>query len=210
MHESLVGAILPESIAVAGGDTVNLSSRLEVPTGTRLVGGVRASKALTLIVFQNPCGDSWLIKTEVSIGASEAEGGGTKIDIPLTSDQIKIALANGGTPTTDDTVAYASLFFKKVDAEPFEPALAASLPTGIDAAKIGSGDVSNTEFGYLNGVSSAIQTQLDAKVAIPGSSAAGDILYHDGSGYVRLAKGTAGQALVMNAGATAPEWATLE
>ena len=34
----------------------------------------------------------------------------------------------------------------------------------IDAAKIGSGDVSNTEFGYLNGVTSAIQTQLDTKL----------------------------------------------
>ena len=34
----------------------------------------------------------------------------------------------------------------------------------------------------------------------------GDILYRDGSGLQRLAKGTAAQALVMNAGATAPEW----
>jgi len=33
----------------------------------------------------------------------------------------------------------------------------------IDAAKIHDGTVSNTEFGYLNGVTSAIQTQLDAK-----------------------------------------------
>jgi hypothetical protein len=35
---------------------------------------------------------------------------------------------------------------------------------------------------------------------------AGDVLYRDGSGLQRLAKGTAGQALVMNSGATAPEW----
>jgi hypothetical protein len=34
----------------------------------------------------------------------------------------------------------------------------------------------------------------------------GDVLYRDGSGLQRLAKGTAGQALKMNAGATAPEW----
>ena len=33
----------------------------------------------------------------------------------------------------------------------------------IDASKIGSGAVSNTEFGYLDGVSSAIQTQIDGK-----------------------------------------------
>lgn len=33
----------------------------------------------------------------------------------------------------------------------------------IDAAKIADGSVSNTEFQYLNGVTSAIQTQIDAK-----------------------------------------------
>ena len=37
----------------------------------------------------------------------------------------------------------------------------------------------------------------------------GDILYRDGSGLQRLAKGTAGQVLKMNAGATAPEYGTL-
>ena len=34
----------------------------------------------------------------------------------------------------------------------------------------------------------------------------GDILYRDGSGLQRLAKGTAGQVLKMNTGANAPEW----
>jgi hypothetical protein len=36
----------------------------------------------------------------------------------------------------------------------------------------------------------------------------GDLLYRDGSGLQRLAKGTAGQVLKMNSGATAPEWGT--
>ena len=36
----------------------------------------------------------------------------------------------------------------------------------------------------------------------------GDILYRDGSGLQRLAKGTAGQELRINSGATAPEWYT--
>ena len=34
----------------------------------------------------------------------------------------------------------------------------------------------------------------------------GDILYRDGSGLQRLPKGTAGQVLKINSGATAPEW----
>ena len=43
------------------------------------------------------------------------------------------------------------------------------------------------------------------KIAM-GSDAAGDVLTYTGTDYVRLAKGTAGQALIMNGGATAVEW----
>ena len=39
---------------------------------------------------------------------------------------------------------------------------------------------------------------------------AGDLLYRDGSGLQRLAKGTASQVLTMNSGATAPEWAAAD
>src|SRR5210317_1995993 len=39
------------------------------------------------------------------------------------------------------------------------------LSSGISAAKIGNGDVDNTELSYLNGVTSSIQTQLDAKAS---------------------------------------------
>jgi hypothetical protein len=42
---------------------------------------------------------------------------------------------------------------------------AADMPTGINANKIGTGVVSTTEFGYLDGVTSAIQTQIDSKQA---------------------------------------------
>ena len=39
----------------------------------------------------------------------------------------------------------------------------AKVATGIDAAKLANGSVSNTEFQYLDGVTSAIQTQLNGK-----------------------------------------------
>ena len=41
------------------------------------------------------------------------------------------------------------------------------LPLNIDATKIADGSISNTEFQHLNGVTSAIQTQLDGKAVIP-------------------------------------------
>jgi hypothetical protein len=40
---------------------------------------------------------------------------------------------------------------------------ASDLPTGIDAAKISSGVISNAEFDYLNGLTDNIQTQLGGK-----------------------------------------------
>lgn len=47
----------------------------------------------------------------------------------------------------------------------FRALVIADLPTGISAANIADGSVSDAEFQYLNGVTSAIQTQLDAKAA---------------------------------------------
>jgi hypothetical protein len=51
----------------------------------------------------------------------------------------------------------------------------AKVAAGVDAAKIGGGAVSNTEYSYLDGVTSAIQTQIDAKVAKAGDSMTGDL-----------------------------------
>jgi len=42
----------------------------------------------------------------------------------------------------------------------------ASNTLSIDAADIADGSVSDTEFQYLNGVTSDIQTQIDAKASI--------------------------------------------
>jgi hypothetical protein len=54
---------------------------------------------------------------------------------------------------------------------------AGDLPSGIDAAKIANGTVSNTEFQYLNGVTAPIQAALDFLTAnkVPYSGASGDV-----------------------------------
>ena len=82
----------------------------------------------------------------------------------------------------------------------------------IDATKIHDGSVSNTEFGYLNGVTSAIQTQInslqasDAELtAIAGlTSAANKGIEFTGSGTAAVFDlTTAGKALLDDADATA-------
>ena len=58
----------------------------------------------------------------------------------------------------------------------------ATLSAGVDATKIADGSVDNTEFQYLNGVTSAIQTQIDSKQAtIDASNRLNANLVGDGS-----------------------------
>ena len=69
----------------------------------------------------------------------------------------------------------------------------------IDATKIHDGTISNTEFGYLNGVSSNIQTQLDAKGASNANlTAIGNLATTDGNFIVG-----SGSTWVAEAGSTA-------
>jgi hypothetical protein len=62
--------------------------------------------------------------------------------------------------------------------------------------------------GVVTAAKMATNSVDGTKIAM-GSDAQGDILYHGATDYARLAKGTASQQLRMNAGATAPEWATI-
>lgn len=50
-----------------------------------------------------------------------------------------------------------------------------TIDDGLAATKIANGTVDNTEFQYLNGVTSGIQSQLDAKVALTGTQTVGGV-----------------------------------
>ena len=65
-----------------------------------------------------------------------------------------------------------------------------------------------TDGQYLKYLDSSSQlTWADGTGSSP-TTTQGDIIFHNGTNDVRLAKGTAGQVLKMNTGATAPEWVT--
>ena len=78
----------------------------------------------------------------------------------------------------------------------------ARIPTAIPAINIGGGGVDNTEFGYLDGVTSSVQTQLNALLPAssnklpPTPTAANKLLYDTGTDYAETAAcGTAGYIL---------------
>ena len=67
--------------------------------------------------------------------------------------------------------------------------------------------VSSAELGYLDGVTSAIQTQVDAKIAKTLTTTTGDIIYASGANTpARLGIGSTAQVLTVASGI--PSWAT--
>lgn len=107
-------------------------------------------------------------------------------DVAVRSDENKSYIHNGGTAGT--MADWQELL------TPTDAVLSVAGKTGavsLEKADVGLGNVTN-----------------EAQIAKAIGTAAGDIIYFTGNATpARLAKGTAGQVLTMNAGATAPEWA---
>lgn len=80
-----------------------------------------------------------------------------------------------------------------------------ALPSAPQFTTIELGHASDTTLSRDAAGVAAVEGNL---IPSPASQAEGDLLYRGASSWSRLAKGTAGQVLQMNSGATAPEWAT--
>lgn len=78
-----------------------------------------------------------------------------------------LAVGNAaGTPVAL-TIGSVGKFLRSDGSDPsWQLLVAADLPSGIDAAKINTGVVTNTKFNYLSDVTSLIQAQLAGKAAL--------------------------------------------
>ena len=82
-----------------------------------------------------------------------------------------------------------------------------AVQTQIDGKQAVNANVSTTELGYLDGVTSAVQTQLDAKIPKTLTTTTGDIIYASAANTpARLGIGSTNQVLKVTAGV--PAWAT--
>jgi hypothetical protein len=76
------------------------------------------------------------------------------------------------------------------------------------SGKVAVSTTTSTELGYVNGVTSPIQTQIDGKLSVTVSSPAdGDIIVRTGGTFINVAAGSIGQVLTVN-GSGIPAWAS--
>lgn len=113
-------------------------------------------------------GVSWWFNTATSkfyilTDATAAAAVWAEVPLGLTTP---VPVASGGTGATLAATGPGFLKQASLGSVVTVAALAAGdMPSAIDAARIGAGAVSNTEFGYLDGVTSAIQTQFTGKAS---------------------------------------------
>ena len=156
-------------------------ANLGVETANINTGAVTAAKIAV-------CSDTQILKMSGVnwICSSDANSGGTVTNVAsgtgLTGGPI-----NGSGTLSLATSGVTAGTYTKVTVDTYGRATSGTsiasgdLPNGIDAAKIGSGAVSNTEFEYLDGVTSAIQTQLNGQVVGPASATDNAIARFDGT-----------------------------
>jgi len=98
------------------------------------------------------------------IGLSEYQSGETIDNVYLTNSGITLVDDSSST-TTISLGESLKIAGSGVSTTISGDTLTISLSSGIDATKIADGSISNTEFQHLNGASSNIQNQLDAKAS---------------------------------------------
>jgi hypothetical protein len=91
------------------------------------------------------------------------DGEQTLTDKTIDADANDISNVRDGNIAADAAIAYSKLALTG-------SVVNADLVAGIDAAKVADGSVSNSEFQALNGVTSALQTQLDSKASAGANS----------------------------------------
>jgi hypothetical protein len=169
---------ISEGLAAASAEVTTLSETVDSLTTDLADKLDNAVSATDRLLGRDTAGAGAVEELTVG-GGIEFTGSGGIQSAAFTGDVTKAA---GGTALTiaSDAVTYAKM----------QNVSATQRVLGRNTS--GSGDVEEVTFTqFLDWV---------------GSAAEGDILYRGASAWSRLAKGTAGQLLRMNSGATAPEW----
>jgi hypothetical protein len=193
-------------------------------TGTLTLPTTTGTVALTSDITVSASSTNTFSNKSISLASNVVTGTTAEFNAAL-SDSNFVTIGDSGTVTStmiaDGTIvngdinASAAIAQSKIDGLSTSLSAKADLagPTFTGTVVLPSttsiGDVSSTELGYLNNVSSAIQTQLDGKVDESLFDTKGDILVASADNTpAKLAAGTDGYLLTANSSATnGVEWA---
>ena len=220
---SLLGLALPVTGELSGtwGDTVNtaITALLDsAVAGTTTLSADADVTLTTTTLAANQARQAILLWT--------ASNGATTRNITAPAQSKAYAVINAGTgsivlrgvgPTTGVTIvsgekclaAWDGSDFVKVSSSVADGVTTISFgSTGLTPSTATSGAVSVAGTLAIANGGTGQTTATAAFDALAPTTTQGDTIYYNGTDNVRLAKGTAGQALIMNSGATAPEWGT--
>ena len=200
---SLLGLALPVTGELSGtwGDTVNtaITSLLDsAVAGTTTLSTDADVTLTTTTLAANQARQAILLWT--------ASNGATTRNITAPAQSKAYAVINAGTgsivlrgvgPTTGVTIVSGEKCLAAWNGSDFVKVASSVIPA---SGLTGTVAIANGGTGQT--------TATAAFDALAPTTTQGDTIYYNGTDNVRLAKGTAGQALVMNSGATAPEWGT--
>jgi hypothetical protein len=200
---SLLGLALPVTGELSGtwGDTVNtaITELLDsAVAGTTTLSTDADVTLTTTTLAANQARQAILLWT--------ASNGATTRNITAPAQSKAYAVINAGTgsivlrgagPTTGVTIVSGEKCLAAWNGSDFVKVASSVIPASglTGAVAIANGGTGQT-------------TATAAFDALAPTTTQGDTIYFNGTDNVRLPKGTAGQALVMNSGATAPEWGT--
>ena len=200
---SLLGLALPVTGELSGtwGDTVNtaITELLDsAVAGTTTLSTDTDVTLTTTTLAANQARQAILLWT--------ASNGATTRNITAPAQSKAYAVINAGTgsivlrgagPTTGVTIVSGERCVAAWNGSDFVKVASSVVPA---SGLTGTVAIANGGTGQT--------TATAAFDALAPTTTQGDTMYYNGTDVVRLAKGTAGQALVMNSGATAPEWGT--
>ena len=200
---SLLGLALPVTGELSGtwGDTVNtaITALLDsAVAGTTTLSTDADVTLTTTTLAANQARQAILLWT--------ASNGATTRNITAPAQSKAYAVINAGTgsivlrgagPTTGVTIVSGEKCLAAWNGSDFVKVASSVIPA---SGLTGTVAIANGGTGQT--------TATAAFDALAPTTTQGDTIYYNGTDNVRLAKGTAGQALIMNSGATAPEWGT--
>lgn len=226
-------------ISVADGGTgASTAAAARTNLGVDVIGTLKSNLSATTAPTANEdsgdgyaVGSTWINVTtdeayvclDATVGAAVWENTtATATGDPVDASYVVMGL--NGTLTAERVLQGSVNQVVVTDNYPGSQTVTLSLALGIDAARIGGGNVTSTVFGFLGDVTSYVQAQIDGKQPVDsdltalaglGAAVVGDVIYSAGAGnWTRLAgEPTTARKFFRSAGsgaaALAPAWDTI-